>query len=86
MTVKPAEIFGKGIEVICRFRAVGSFFYVVTVSMLRKGNILMPSWKLPLRMMRGGDPPITDDALDMLGILSLNEYKVLKDLTRKLPA
>lgn len=35
---------------------------------------------------RGGDPPITDDALDMLGILSLNEYKVLKDLTRKLPA
>ena len=26
MTVKPAEFFGQGLEVICRFRAVGSFF------------------------------------------------------------
>ena len=26
MTVKPAEVFGKGLEVICRYRAVGSFF------------------------------------------------------------
>ena len=25
MTVKPCEVFGKGIEVICRFKAVGSF-------------------------------------------------------------
>jgi len=26
MTVKPATVFGKGLEVICRFRAVGSFY------------------------------------------------------------
>ena len=26
MTVKPAKTFGKGLEVICRFRAVGSFY------------------------------------------------------------
>src|SRR5690554_2737928 len=25
MTVLPAEMFGKGVEVICRYRAVGSF-------------------------------------------------------------
>ena len=25
MTVRPAEVFGDGLEVICRFRAVGSF-------------------------------------------------------------
>ena len=25
MAVKPAAMFGKGIEVICRYRAVGSF-------------------------------------------------------------
>ena len=25
MTVKPAEVFGKGLEVICRYKAVGSF-------------------------------------------------------------
>src|SRR5699024_12275597 len=26
MTVKPAEMYGKGLEVICRYRAVGSFY------------------------------------------------------------
>ena len=26
MTVKPAEVFGKGVEVILRYRAVGSFY------------------------------------------------------------
>ena len=25
MTVKPATVFGKGLEVICRYKAVGSF-------------------------------------------------------------
>ena len=25
MTVKPATVFGNGLEVICRFKAVGSF-------------------------------------------------------------
>ena len=25
MTVLPAKMFGKGVEVICRYRAVGSF-------------------------------------------------------------
>ncbi|MPN41392.1 Phosphoribosylaminoimidazole-succinocarboxamide synthase [bioreactor metagenome] len=32
------------------------------------------------------DPPITEDALDMLGILSHDEYKVLKELTKKIGA
>jgi len=30
------------------------------------------------------DPPISDDALEMLGILTKDEYAVLKDLTRKI--
>ena len=30
------------------------------------------------------DPPITEDALDMLGILSKSEYQVLKEMTRKI--
>ena len=32
------------------------------------------------------DPPITEDALEMLGILSKEEYKVIKSLTRKIAA
>ena len=30
------------------------------------------------------DPPITDDALEMLGILSKDEYRTLKALTQKI--
>src|SRR5690606_30166725 len=30
------------------------------------------------------DPPITEDALVMLGILSSDEYRTLKDLTKKI--
>ena len=30
------------------------------------------------------DPPITEDALHMLGILSTDEYRELKDLTKKI--
>ena len=32
------------------------------------------------------DPPITEDALEILGILSKDEYKVLKELTLKISA
>jgi phosphoribosylaminoimidazole-succinocarboxamide synthase len=31
-----------------------------------------------------GDPPISKDQLDMLGILTAEEYEVLKDLTKKI--
>jgi len=31
-----------------------------------------------------GDPPITKDQLDMLGILTAEEYEILKDLTQKI--
>jgi len=30
------------------------------------------------------DPPITKDQLDMLGILTAEEYEILKDLTKKI--
>ncbi len=38
MTVKPAKVFGNGLEVICRYRAVGSF-YVVMECMLKKVSL-----------------------------------------------
>lgn len=83
MTVKPATVFGKGIEVICRYRAVGSFLrrYGLYVN---EGDPLDAFVEVTLKDDERDDPPITDDALDMLGILSLDEYRVLKDLTRKI--
>ncbi len=81
MTVRPAKIFGKGLEVICRFRAVGSF-------MRRYGDYAQEGQQLPafvevtLKDDARGDPPITKDALEVLGLLSAEEYERLKSLTQ----
>lgn len=83
MTIKPAEIFGKGIEVICRYRAVGSFLrrYGLYV---REGEPLDAFVEITLKDDERGDPPISADALEMLGILSPDEYRTLKHMTRKI--
>ncbi|HJK83261.1 MAG TPA: phosphoribosylaminoimidazolesuccinocarboxamide synthase [Methanocorpusculum sp.] len=83
MTVKPAKTFGKGIEVICRFRAVGSFYR-------RYGDFIEEAAALPafvettLKDDAREDPPITKDALDILGIVSAKDYETLKELTQKI--
>ena len=83
MTVKPAVLFGKGLEVICRYRAVGSFFRRYG-EYCEEGQPLDAFVEVTLKDDARQDPPITEDALDMLGILSTAEYAVLKDLTRKI--
>lgn len=83
MTVKPAKTFGKGLEVICRFRAVGSFYR-------RYGDYIAESSELPafvettLKDDAREDPPITKDALDILGLVSAKDYEILKSLTQKI--
>lgn len=83
MTVKPAAVFGKGLEVICRFRAVGSF-YRRYGDYVKEGQLLDAFVEITLKDDAREDPPITEDALDILGILSKQEYQVLKELTRKI--
>lgn len=83
MTVKPAEFFGNGLEVICRYRAVGSFLRRYGMY-AKEGQALDAFVEVTLKDDERQDPPITEDALDMLGILSKDEYKVLKNLTQKI--
>lgn len=83
MTVKPAKVFGNGIEVICRYRAVGSFLRRYDMY-AEEGQPLDAFVEVTLKDDLRQDPPITEDALDMLGILSKDEYKVLKNLTQKI--
>ena len=83
MTVKPAKVFGNGIEVICRYRAVGSFLRRYGMY-AKEGQPLDAFVEVTLKDYIGQDPPITEHALDMLGILSKDEYKVLKNLTQKI--
>ncbi len=80
MTVKPAEVFGKGLEVICRYRAVGSFLRRYGLY-AEEGQALDAFVEVTLKDDGREDPPISEDALDMLGILSKEEYQVLKELT-----
>lgn len=80
MTVKKAEVFGEGLEVICRYKAVGSFLRRYG-KYAEEGQDLDAFVEVTLKDDEREDPPITADALSMLGILTKEEYKILKDLT-----
>lgn len=83
MTVKPATVFGSGIEVICRFRAVGSFLRRYG-AYCEEGQPLDAFVEVTLKDDERQDPPISEDALAQLGILTHAEYDVLKNLTQQI--
>lgn len=83
MTVLPATSFGKGIEIICRFKAVGSFMRRYG-AYATQGQALDAFVEVTLKDDDREDPPITKDALAMLGILSAEEYETLKSLTQQI--
>ncbi|HEY4552954.1 MAG TPA: phosphoribosylaminoimidazolesuccinocarboxamide synthase [Bacillaceae bacterium] len=85
MTVKPASMFGNGLEVICRYKADGSFLrrYGMYAS---AGQDLGGFVEVTLKDDGRQDPPISEDALDVLGILSHEEYKKLKQYTLEIGA
>lgn len=83
MIVKPAKMFGKGLEVICRYKAVGSFLRRYGMY-AEEGQSLDGFVEVTLKDDVRQDPPISADALDMLGILSLAEYEEMKTLTEKI--
>ena len=83
MEVLPAKVFGKGLEVICRLKAVGSF-------VRRYGALVETGADLPyyvettLKDDEKGDPLITKDALVAIGVMTDEQYKDLKDMTQKI--
>ena len=83
MEVLPAKVFGKGLEVICRHKAVGSFIR-------RYGDLIEEGADLPayvettLKNDAKGDPLITKDALVALGVMTDAQYEELKDMTQKI--
>jgi len=83
MIVRPATMFGKGVEVICRLKAFGSFLRRFG-DYCTKGQDLDFLVETTLKDDERGDPPISKDQLDMLGILTAEEYDVLKYLTQRI--
>lgn len=83
MEVLPAKVFGKGLEVICRHKAVGSFHR-------RYGDYIAEGADLPayvettLKDDDKGDPLVTKDGLVVLGILNEAQYDAIKDMTQKI--
>ena len=81
MEVLPAKVFGKGLEVICRNRAVGSFIR-------RYGSLIESGAKLPsyvettLKDDAKGDPLVTKDGLVDLGVMTAEQYDSLKAQTQ----
>ncbi|ARD48587.1 phosphoribosylaminoimidazolesuccinocarboxamide synthase [Sporosarcina sp. P33] len=83
MTVKPATVFGKGLEVICRYRAVGSFLRRYG-AYCEEGQVLNAFVEVTLKDDERQDPPISEDALAQLHILTHEEYATLKELTQQI--
>lgn len=83
MTVLPASVFGEGVEVICRFRAVGSFLRRYG-KYAKEGQALDAYVEVTLKDDDRNDPLITDEALEMLGIMTKKEYEILADMTKRI--
>lgn len=83
MLVLPAKMFGKGVEVICRYRAVGSFMRRYGLY-AEEAQELDAYVEVTLKDDLRNDPLITDEALEMLNIMTKEEYKILVELTKKI--
>ena len=83
MVIRPAEVFGRGLEVICRYKAAGSFLRRYG-EYAEEGQELGALVEITLKDDSRGDPLITRDTLETLGILTGGEYDTLKDLTQKI--
>ena len=83
MEVLPAKVFGKGLEVICRNKAVGSF--IRRYGALIESGADLPSYvETTLKDDEKGDPLITKDALVAIGVMSDQQYEDLKRMTQQI--
>ncbi|MFA5522751.1 MAG: phosphoribosylaminoimidazolesuccinocarboxamide synthase [Tissierellales bacterium] len=82
MIVKPAQFFGKGVEVILRYRAVGSFLRRYGLY-CQENDKLDGYVEVTLKDDLRNDPLITKEGLAELNIMSFEEYDILYNLTKK---
>lgn len=83
MRVKKINVFGEGLEVICRYKAVGSFIRRYG-AYIEEGAELPAYVELTLKDDERQDPFITKEALEALNILTADEYHEIVNLTVKI--
>ena len=81
MEVLPAKVFGKGLEVICRNKAVGSFFRRYN-QYCTEGQDLPYYVETTFKNDALGDPLVTKDGLVDLGVMTAEQYESLKAQTQ----
>jgi len=83
MEVLPAKVFGKGLEVICRHKAVGSF-YRRYKDYCTEGQDLPAYVETTFKNDALGDPLVTKDGLIDLGVMTDKQYEDIKLMTQKI--
>ena len=83
MEVLPAKVFGKGLEVICCRKAVGSFFRRYN-DYCTEGQGLPYYVETTFKNDALGDPLVTKDGLVVLGVMTEEQYDDLRDMTQKI--
>ncbi|HID7791800.1 TPA: phosphoribosylaminoimidazolesuccinocarboxamide synthase [Clostridioides difficile] len=83
MEVLPAKVFGNGLEVICRYRAVGSFLRRYG-SCVEEGAKLDCYVEATLKDDDRCDPLITSEGLEALNIMTQAQFDSMKSMTQKI--
>lgn len=83
MEVLPAKVFGKGLEVICRHKAVGSFYRRYS-DYIEEGADLPAYVEFTFKNDAKGDPLVTKDGLVDLKVMSEKQYEDIKEMTKKI--
>ena len=81
MEVLPAKVFGHGLEVICRHKAVGSFIRRYG-DYIEEGADLPAYVEMTFKNDAKGDPLVIKDALVALGVMTDKQYDDIKKMTQ----
>ena len=84
MEVLPGKVFGHGLEVICRLVATGSFIrrygeYIKDGTVLENGYV-----ECTFKNDAKGDPLVTAEGLEALGVMSMELFNSMKEQTLKI--
>ncbi len=83
MDVLPAKVFGHGLEVICRYKAVGSFIRRYG-EYIGEGSDLPEYVETTFKNDAKGDPLVNEDALVALGVMTHRQYDDIRTMTRRI--
>lgn len=83
MEVKNVQVFGKGLECVCRFVAAGSFVRRYG-DYCREGEILPDVFEITLKDDERDDPPATKQTLTALKLMTGEQYDIIERDTVKI--